>query len=82
MPTFIETQIFTRQIVALAADAEYAAFQRWLVANPNAGDVIPGMGGLRKVRMPFIAGTRQARRCAGPVSALRSPGNRVPCVRL
>lgn len=51
MLTLVETQVFTRQIVALAADKEYAAFQRWLAANPEAGDVIPGMGGLRKVRM-------------------------------
>lgn len=51
--TFVETKIFTRQVVALAADEEYAAFQRWLAANPEAGDVIPGMGGLRKVRMPL-----------------------------
>ena len=30
---------------------EYATFQSWLAANPEAGDVIPGLGGLRKVRM-------------------------------
>jgi len=49
--TFVETQVFTRQIVALTADEEYAAFQRWLAANPDAGDPIRGMAGLRKVRM-------------------------------
>ena len=53
MVTFVETQVFTRQIIALTADEDYAAFQRWLAANPDSGDLIPGMGGLRKVRMPL-----------------------------
>lgn len=31
-------------------DGEREAFIAWLAANPLAGDVIPGSGGLRKVR--------------------------------
>jgi len=31
-------------------DGEREDFIAWLVANPLAGDVIPGSGGLRKVR--------------------------------
>jgi hypothetical protein len=34
----------------LLTDSEYSHLQHELVANPNAGDVIPGTGGLRKVR--------------------------------
>lgn len=31
-------------------DDEYAALQQALIANPELGDVIPGSGGVRKVR--------------------------------
>ena len=46
----IETPTFTRQITRLLRDDEYARFQSQLVADPKAGDVIPGSGGLRKIR--------------------------------
>lgn len=48
---FIETSVFTRQVRELLADEEYATFQFKLAANPEAGDVIEGTGGLRKVRV-------------------------------
>ncbi len=48
---FIETPVFTRQITALVDDDDYAEFQRELADNPEAGDVVPGTGGLRKIRM-------------------------------
>ena len=48
---FIETAVFTRQIAALLDDDEYSAFHRALAEDPEAGDVIPGTGGLRKIRM-------------------------------
>lgn len=50
MLTFIESPSFTRQLVELWSDAEYAAFQQFLATNPETGDVIPGLSGLRKVR--------------------------------
>lgn len=31
-------------------DDEYALFQQYLINNPEAGDVIPGSGGVRKIR--------------------------------
>jgi hypothetical protein len=49
---FIETSIFTTQITRLMSDDDYAAFQSWLAAHPNAGQVIQGTGGLRKIRVP------------------------------
>lgn len=49
---FIETSVFTRQVLELLTDEEYADFQSGLSANPLAGDVIEGTGGLRKVRVP------------------------------
>ncbi|MGC1521162.1 MAG: type II toxin-antitoxin system RelE/ParE family toxin [Steroidobacteraceae bacterium] len=47
---FIETPIFTADVCALLDDEEYAALQLHLVAQPNAGAVIAGTGGLRKIR--------------------------------
>lgn len=47
---FVETPVFTRQIVELMADSEYASLQTALVLQPEMGDLIPGTGGLRKVR--------------------------------
>ncbi|MGA2706914.1 MAG: type II toxin-antitoxin system RelE/ParE family toxin [Steroidobacteraceae bacterium] len=47
---FIETPIFTADVCALLSDEEYAALQQHLVAQPNAGPVIAGTGGLRKIR--------------------------------
>ena len=32
------------------SDDEYATLQQSLLANPQAGDVIPGSGGVRKLR--------------------------------
>ena len=45
-----ETPVFTRQIVGEMSDDEYRRLQITLVMNPEAGVVIPGTGGLRKVR--------------------------------
>lgn len=48
---FLETPVFTRQIKALVDDDHYQQLQALLMARPNAGDLIPGSRGLRKVRM-------------------------------
>lgn len=50
MLEFLETAVFTRRITALLNDSEYAALQGVLSVNPEAGDLIPGTGGLRKIR--------------------------------
>ena len=46
----IETPIFTRRIQDVLGDDEYRLLQAQLVQNPNAGKIIPGSGGLRKLR--------------------------------
>jgi mRNA-degrading endonuclease RelE of RelBE toxin-antitoxin system len=46
----IETPIFTKQLLATLSDEEYRLFQATLLERPDAGKVIPGSGGLRKVR--------------------------------
>jgi hypothetical protein len=47
---FIETSVFTRQVTALLTDEEYGQLQVALSAHPDAGDIILGSGGLRKIR--------------------------------
>ncbi len=46
----IETSVFTRLIRELIDDDNYQELQISLVQNPDIGDLIPGSGGLRKVR--------------------------------
>lgn len=46
----IETSIFTRQVQALLTDEEYRQLQLALVIHPELGVIIPGSGGLRKMR--------------------------------
>lgn len=48
---FLETPVFTRQIRELVDDDQYRELQSTLVARPDAGDLIPRSGGLRKIRM-------------------------------
>lgn len=45
-----ETSIFTRRVTDLLSDDEYRELQGELAANPGAGAVIRGGGGIRKVR--------------------------------
>lgn len=47
---FIETPIFTRQVLDLLSDEEYRQLQNALLADPERGDLIKGGGGIRKVR--------------------------------
>ena len=46
----VETSIFTRRVTELLPDDEYRQLQAPLVDRPNAGPVIPGGGGLRKIQ--------------------------------
>ena len=47
---FVETKLFTELVQDYLSDDEYAAMQQFLVVNPEAGDVIPASGGVRKLR--------------------------------
>ena len=51
MIRFIEHPTFTQQIEELLSLDEYKDFQKELAADPEKGDVIPGLAGLRKVRV-------------------------------
>jgi mRNA-degrading endonuclease RelE of RelBE toxin-antitoxin system len=48
--TFVELPPFARQRADYMDDEAYRALQNELMQNPEAGDVIEGTGGLRKVR--------------------------------
>lgn len=50
MLTGIETPIFRAYATSLWNDQAREDFIDWIASNPDAGDVIPGAGGLRKVR--------------------------------
>ncbi|WP_419163655.1 type II toxin-antitoxin system RelE/ParE family toxin [Candidatus Palauibacter sp.] len=47
---FVETTTFTRHLSAHLDDAGYAELQEFLSARPDAGKVVRGTGGLRKIR--------------------------------
>lgn len=47
---FVETPIFTRRMKTLLAEEEYRELQNDLIEQPEAGAVIRGSGGLRKLR--------------------------------
>ena len=50
MLTVIETPTFAADSRDLWTEEERGAFCAWIAANPEAGDVIAGSGGCRKVR--------------------------------
>jgi hypothetical protein len=56
---FLETSAFTRRILELMSDDAYRRLQLSLVANPEAGALIRGGGGIRKLRFALpCAGKR------------------------
>ena len=48
--SFIETKLFTRLVQEYLSDDEYQDLQKLLIDQPEAGDVVPGSGGVRKLR--------------------------------
>ncbi len=50
MYSFIETRLFSRLVSEYLSDEEYAKLQQTLIDDPAAGDLIPGSGGIRKLR--------------------------------
>ena len=46
----LETHAFTAAILELLSDEEYRLLQQALVARPDAGRLMRGSGGLRKIR--------------------------------
>ena len=50
MFSFVETKLFTRLVQEYLSDDEYSQLQQAIIANPEVGSVIPGSGGVRKMR--------------------------------
>lgn len=48
--TFLETSVFTRCVQNVLTDDSYHRLQLLLIHRPDTGVVIPGSGGLRKMR--------------------------------
>ena len=50
MHTIVETPLFSAESRKIWTEDERGEFCAWLAVNPEAGDVIPGSGGCRKLR--------------------------------
>ena len=50
MYTFIESSIFERICPIYLDDDEYAELQQYMMQRPEAGKLVPGSGGVRKLR--------------------------------
>ncbi|MDJ0762886.1 MAG: hypothetical protein QNJ97_07855 [Myxococcota bacterium] len=50
---FVETSIFTKEIERLLPDEDYRMLQTSLMLRPDAGQLIRGSSGLRKVRWKY-----------------------------
>jgi mRNA-degrading endonuclease RelE of RelBE toxin-antitoxin system len=50
MFSFIETQLFSQLREDYLPDEEYARLQEALIEKPEGGALIPGSGGVRKLR--------------------------------
>ena len=48
--SFIETHLFPKLVADYLPDEAYAQLQEHLIRDPEAGPVIPGSGGVRKLR--------------------------------
>lgn len=44
---FIESGLFTKMVYDYLSEADYIAFQQFLLEQPEAGDVVKGSGGVR-----------------------------------
>jgi mRNA-degrading endonuclease RelE of RelBE toxin-antitoxin system len=47
---FIEATAFTKHVYDYLSDEEYLGLQSFLLQYPESGKVVPGSGGVRKVR--------------------------------
>lgn len=50
MKTVVETETFKKQADSIWSEDERLTFITYIAGNPNAGDVIPGAEGARKIR--------------------------------
>lgn len=71
---FVETKLFTDRILDALSDDEYAGLQNHLSEHPDAGKMIPGTGGVRKIRW---AGSGRGKRGGSRLIYYWDFGNRI-----
>src|SRR5438876_353105 len=81
MFTFVESPSFSAMLPELWTDAEYAAFQQFLAANPRMGDVIPGLGWLAESAL-VRPRKRKTRRSTCDLPAALAARHYLPFLRL
>jgi hypothetical protein len=72
---FVETRVFTRRVTQLGLEGALKGLQEEILANPEAGRLDPGTGGLRKIRLPD-AGRGKGKRGGARVHYLWLPDKR------
>jgi mRNA-degrading endonuclease RelE of RelBE toxin-antitoxin system len=50
MFSFVETKLFTKLVKGYLSDGDYRQVQLRIIQNPDCGVVVPGSGGVRKLR--------------------------------
>ena len=58
---FIESSVFSAYVADYLDDDDYAALQAYLSEQPDAGDLVRGSGGVRKVRWARPGGGKSGR---------------------
>ncbi len=51
---FIETSIFTKLVYTYLTEDEYVGLQGFMLKYPETGNIVPGSGGVRKLRWGMI----------------------------
>ena len=59
---FIEANAFTKYVYDYLSDDEYLGLQSFLLQYPESGKVVPGSGGVRKVRWAMTGRGEKRRR--------------------
>ena len=47
---FVESSLFTKMVYDYLSESDYIALQQHLLEHPDAGDLVKGSGGVRKLR--------------------------------
>jgi mRNA-degrading endonuclease RelE of RelBE toxin-antitoxin system len=50
MNTIVESAVFSRKVALIWNELEYEEFKAFIALNPFVGQVVPGTGGVRKIR--------------------------------
>jgi hypothetical protein len=66
--TVVETEVYLRSAERVMSREERDAVVDYLAANPLAGDLIPGAGGIRKVRVPLAGRGKRGVGASSPSS--------------